>query len=163
VRLWDGDSGKLIKTLEPAEAHYVSVVFSPDNKRLLGIGYGSSAISTRLTLWDVETGKVLQTFNGHAGGTQRAIFSPDGSRIAAEPDAATAVAAMVYYPEITVWDVASGNKVLALPAGGLKPGTLEFSPDGHRMRGVNLSPHHSRDMLKEWDGTPLPEPVIVRP
>jgi WD40 repeat protein len=49
------------------------VAVSPDGRRALSAGFGSS---TRL--WDVETGRELKHLPGHRNWVNSAVFTPDG-------------------------------------------------------------------------------------
>jgi WD40 repeat protein len=99
-----------------------SVAFSPDGKTL-----ASASMLGTVLLWNVQTGKrtaTLQRFNPN--GREEDInpafsvaFSPDGS-----------VLAVGTVRGITVWDVKSGEKVVALSRPSATVWSLAFSSDG---------------------------------
>jgi WD40 repeat protein len=68
VRLWNVETGELLRTYGPdnpdtpdvLEGHSdlaINVAFSPDETRILSVGYDDIAL-----LWDVETGELLRTY-----------------------------------------------------------------------------------------------------
>lgn len=54
ARLWDADSGALVRTLQ-GDTRVPAIAFSPDGRRLVG---GSHTETVRI--WDIETGQVVQ-------------------------------------------------------------------------------------------------------
>ncbi|MBI4617331.1 MAG: hypothetical protein HY720_27220, partial [Planctomycetes bacterium] len=50
VRLWDGETGRPIATLEGHQGLVASIAFSPDGKRL-----ASGSLDTTIRLWNLET------------------------------------------------------------------------------------------------------------
>ena len=68
IRLWDIESGKLIKEFGPLEGHVQYLVFSPDSKNLASCFVGQQP--ENLWLWNVESGQLLET-----------IFSKTGNHI----------------------------------------------------------------------------------
>ncbi len=61
VKLWEAETGALLKTFEGRSGGVASAMFSPDGKWVLSGGEQGV-----LKLWDVETGQPLKTFE-HAG------------------------------------------------------------------------------------------------
>jgi len=138
MRLWDADSGTLIRTFE---ARYgpdwgrglkpgwpsFAVAFSPDGTRALTDG-----ICTAL-LWDVKTGLAIQCFRGHKWQVHSVAFCDGGRKVVTGSSDGT----------VRIWNVEDGKEVhrvgtplpLNVPRG--KPVTkiysLAVSPDGHRV------------------------------
>ena len=56
IKLWDADSGKLLKTLSGLSERIYSVTYSPDG-RVLASGGSDNTIK----LWDANSGKLLDT------------------------------------------------------------------------------------------------------
>jgi WD40 repeat protein len=73
VLLRDAATGKLTKTIETG-TYQESLAFSPDGKRLAGLGDGE------VTAWDVKTAKAAWKFTRR--GANSIAFSPDGQRLA---------------------------------------------------------------------------------
>ena len=80
VRVWNADSGVLMKTLlcktEGVLRDVNSVSFSPDGAHIVS---GSNDGIVRV--WDAETWACLHTLNGHTEAVMSVSFTPDGKRI----------------------------------------------------------------------------------
>ena len=81
IRLWDAETGTLLRTLEGHRYSVNSVVFSPDGSML-----ASGSFDDTIRLWDAETGAHLRTLEGHTDSVNyvslSVAFSPDGSMLA---------------------------------------------------------------------------------
>lgn len=79
VKLWDGASGELRRTVPGFADRVVCLAFSPDGK-LLACGGGAPTQDGELKLVEVESGKVVQDLktNGHSDTVFGVQFSPDG-------------------------------------------------------------------------------------
>ncbi|MGA7330007.1 MAG: hypothetical protein WBX25_37365, partial [Rhodomicrobium sp.] len=73
LKLWDGASGRELKTFQGHLDAVLSVAFSPDGRSAL-----SGSRDNTLKLWDVVSGRELKTFQGHSDGVYSVTFSPDG-------------------------------------------------------------------------------------
>jgi WD40 repeat protein len=121
IKLFDVESGRLLRTLNGHEARIVSSTFSPDGKTI-----AATDDNADLKLWDVETGKDLDRFKTKpkdSGHGRNLAFSPDGKTLAvATPDG-----------EIHLLGVKKGEEIRKFtptdPAFN-QPRGLAFSPDG---------------------------------
>ena len=81
IRLWQADSGKLIRTLTGHQALIAAgfgLAFSPDGAWLASASYDQTA-----KLWDWRKGKkALQTLQGHTDNVLGLAFSPDSRQLA---------------------------------------------------------------------------------
>ncbi len=89
VKLWDADSGKLLKTLRPPigaglEGTLFAVAISPDGSTVAAAG--STGFSWDkvfcVYLFNVNTGEIIKRLVGLPQSIQRLAFSPDGRRLA---------------------------------------------------------------------------------
>ncbi len=74
AKLWDLESGKLLRTLTGHDSGVCFVAFLPD-------GNAISAGGTTLKRWDLKTGKQVWSANAHSSGIGKAALSPDGQRL----------------------------------------------------------------------------------
>ncbi|MEM6752517.1 MAG: WD40 repeat domain-containing protein, partial [Cyanobacteria bacterium P01_C01_bin.38] len=77
VKLWDTNTGKLIKTLTGHTNFVNGVSFSPDGKML-----ASASADNSVKLWDTNTGKQIKTLTRHTNQVWSVSFSPDGKMLA---------------------------------------------------------------------------------
>src|SRR5207245_615564 len=71
LRLWDGQTGQLLRTLGQHLGEVMSVAFSPSG-RLLASGSNNGT----LKLWDAVTGRRIRTLNSHQSMVTSVAFSP---------------------------------------------------------------------------------------
>ena len=91
VRIWDADTGALLKTLEGHQDIVVSsAAYSPDGKRIV-----SASDDMTVRIWDAETGKAIKTLKGHTSPVNWAGYSSDGKTLASESRDGT----------ILLWDI----------------------------------------------------------
>jgi WD40 repeat protein len=77
IRLWDADSGQLLRTLEGHTDWVNRLAFSPDGRLL-----ASRAGGNTIRLWDVATGQPLRALEGHTFSVLSVAFSPDERTLA---------------------------------------------------------------------------------
>ena len=77
IRLWDIESGRLVRTLEGHQASVRSVVWSPDGRQLAS---GSGDRTVRL--WEASSGRVLRTLEGYQDWVLSVAWSSDGRYLA---------------------------------------------------------------------------------
>ena len=62
LKVWDLETGRVLRTLE-GHSHFVyGVAVTPDGKRAV-----SASADKTLKVWDLETGRALRTLEGHYG------------------------------------------------------------------------------------------------
>jgi WD40 repeat protein len=146
VRLWETQTGRMIRIVAGHSRDVNSVAFSPDG-RLVGSWCGSSSNAGdsrdyALHLWDLQTGKAVTTLENATKEITAFAFSPDGRTIAC--GGASTVA---------VYEIASG-KMLWSSAEGLKGNVdaLAFTSDGSTLAtGCYNLTDNSGAAIKMWD------------
>jgi WD40 repeat protein len=112
VRLWDVDTGRLIKTLEDGELVDM-LAFSADGSILAGA-------RGRLVAWDVGTNGVLGWSKAAARCVAPLTFAPDGSALAIQAGG-----------KLNVLDITDGH--VRAGFNYVQADALAFSPDGRRL------------------------------
>ena len=96
AKLWETETGELVRTLE-GHANWVnSVTFSPDGRYILTGSYDNTA-----KIWDVSSGNVLSTLSRQNGAILAVAYSPDGNFVLTGSDDNTA----------KLWDASTGKEV----------------------------------------------------
>ncbi len=172
-RVWNVDSGDLVRELHGHRGGVFSVAFDAAGALYTGADDGS------IKRWDLETGLVDETFLGHARTVTSVASAPDGSRVAsvsgdgtlrlwdaaqgrefsAAGERAGSIWAMPVSPDgaflamngpdgaIAIWDTQRGIVARRFD-GGLESDLNDagFSPDGRRLIGCNWD-----DTVRVWD------------
>ena len=107
---WDLATGKQIRTIEDHREHgkpfeVVSVAFSPDGKRV-----ASSSSDQTVRVWETATGVPVWKFSD-VKFAQQVTFSPDGARLA-----------VANCESVLVWNLATGDRISAMPKAKSKTG-----------------------------------------
>ena len=76
IKLWDAQTGKLLKTLQGHRSWVWGITISPDSKFLASGSYDHT-----IKLWDLESGECLQTLLGHPSSVLAVRFSHDGKTL----------------------------------------------------------------------------------
>jgi WD40 repeat protein len=89
VKLWDADSGKLLKTFRPPvgaglEGTLIAVAVSPDGSTVAAAGWTGFSWDKVFCvyLFDVNTGEITKRLTGFPQSIQKLAFSLDGNRLA---------------------------------------------------------------------------------
>ena len=138
VKLWDANSGELLRTFEGADESSSSVAFSPDGNTL------AAAFVTQVILWNTTSGEQIATLSGQSVGTTlgynlgvgQISFSPDGKHLA--------TANMDGVP--TIWDIDTYSKVISLVTEMLPPKGIDYSPDSRF-----LATGGDEGIVRVWD------------
>ncbi len=101
VRLWDVETGALLKTLEGHGGSVGGLRFSSDGRFLV-----SGDTEGTIRLWNVSSGQLMRTFDGQHGSANAVVFSPDGRAIVSALDDGT----------IKVWSIETGQVLVSLLA-----------------------------------------------
>jgi len=115
VLLWKIGFPKPVSVIHSGTGAILSMMFSPDGKRLV---LGSRDNSVRLC--DLENDHEVKRLYSHKDDVNCVAFSPDGNLIASGSDSGT----------IFIWDLKSGRALTRFDRHGMSVLSLAFSPDG---------------------------------
>jgi WD40 repeat protein/tRNA A-37 threonylcarbamoyl transferase component Bud32 len=132
VRVWTLEQPRMPDTrLEGHKGKATAVCYSPDGKLAV-----TAAVDGTARLWDTVSGKLQRTFGEgrNLGEVRSAQFSPDGKRLVTAASLSTSVVgAKATLSAVLIWDVATGEELLALKE--LSTGALQafFIDDGKKL------------------------------
>jgi len=130
LKLWDIETGLLLKTFEGHTDEVLSVALSPDGRLAL-----SGSKDKTLKLWDAETGELLKTVEGHADEVTSVALSADGKQVLSGSKDKT----------VKLWDAGSGRLLKSFEGHSEGVLSVAFSSGGKALSG-------SQDRtLKLWD------------
>ena len=156
IRLWDADSGKLIRILEGHTNLVSGVAFSTDGKQIVSSSYDGT-----VRLWNLATGKQVRRLETGAAELHSVALSEDAT-LALCGGVANRPGVM---GTIQLWDLKNGKRI---PGFGDVPSThvyrVAISPDGRTaLSGGNDSVVRLWDMASGKQLQQLPHPAPVNP
>jgi len=109
LKLWNGATHALFKTISANHGHVSSVAWSHDGTRLAtGGGYSDPSVS----LWDVQSGKQVPQFSRNAADVDAKDFEhKDVEAVAFHPNHKWLVSASET-GKMKIWDIATGDELL---------------------------------------------------
>jgi WD40 repeat protein len=126
IRLWNAQTGQLLRRLgDPAE-QVLTVAVSPGGKHVVSGGTGNTragvANSTAgaVRVWDAETGAPVWSASDHTAEVLAVAFAPDGSSLAAADAGGSVV----------MRDAKSGRTLFTLPGHEGGATSVAFAPSG---------------------------------
>ncbi|MCI0714307.1 MAG: protein kinase [Chloroflexi bacterium] len=161
IKLWDIETGEVVRTLEGHTARVNDVAFLPSGLQLVSVSDDQTAI-----LWDVETGEIVRVYQGHTDDvlavatdgqvivtgsrdetiivweifTGRPIHTLQGThtaRITTVDLYSSLVVSGGADNQIVVWSCNTGDLLQVLDAHQDAIVDVAFSPDGQRMMSVS--------------------------
>jgi WD40 repeat protein len=129
VKLWDWQSGELLRTLTGHPYFVNSVAFSPDGTRL-ACGCGQSFESGEVRLWNGQTGAVERVLIEHCNRVDLVVFSPDGKQIGVVTGSGSGPREPIV-PEARLLDAKTGRVLWAVTG----VNWIACSPDGKTVAG----------------------------
>jgi WD40 repeat protein len=94
VKVWDVETGQVLRTLEGHTSRVMAVMLTPDGKTAV-----SGSRDRTLKVWGVETGYVGQTLKGHTGTVYAVALGADGKMAVSGSNDKT----------LKAWDVKTGS------------------------------------------------------
>ena len=104
IKVWDIDTGKVLKTLAGHTGSIESIAITSDNSKIVS-GSGPGYKESTIRVWDLERGKLLKNLD-HSASVNSVTISPDNSKIVSGSNDNI----------IKVWDLETG-KLLKLLEG----------------------------------------------
>jgi WD40 repeat protein len=140
IRLWDAETGELVRTLAGSRAAVFCVAFDPVG-RTLASGNESGIIH----LWDAGSGRLLRTLEGHKPSVYCVAFDPSGHTLASAS----------IDQSINLWDPSSGELLHTLEDKN-SVYWVAFDPKGHTLAsggyaGIKLWDPGSGKLLRTLD------------
>lgn len=114
VRVWDVATGEVIQTFTAHTNTVDSVLFTPDDTRIL-----TSAWDGLIILWDIASGERLQLYREHDGAIYDLAFNTDGSQFLSASGDGT----------VRLWDTESGEVLQVFIGHEDAVNGIAFSPD----------------------------------
>jgi len=119
LKLWDWETGKVLRTFTGHSGPVYSVAFAPEGRSAL-----SSSEDRTLKLWELATGKELRTFTPAPG----LALAHTARSVAFLPDGRTALSGGAE-GELKLWEVATGKELQSITVGDSLY-AVALSPDG---------------------------------
>jgi len=98
IRIRDGLTHKLLRTISADSDGVAAIAFSPDEKTLVSGGWDGT-----VKIWSLPKGTLKKTLQGHEENITCVAISPDGKQIASGSGD----------DSLRLWDVASGEEIFA--------------------------------------------------
>ncbi len=115
AKLWETESGRVVRVFKGHNGGVRSVDFSSDGSQIV-----TGSLDRTAKIWDVKTGKPVKTFSKHSGYVESVAFSPDGNYLMTGSQDKSAI----------LWDVSSGQTLSTLTGHEKDIKAVDFSPDG---------------------------------
>ncbi len=140
ARIWDLESGQLVRDFGGHRDSLADAEFSPDGRLLATAGYDRT-----VRLWDAADGRLLRTFSGHNGAVTDLAFDPTGTVLASASADQT----------VKLWRVADGLRLDTLnqPQGELN--AVAFTPDGRQILAAGADKR-----IYQWDFISTNSPAL---
>lgn len=133
IKLWDIETGHLIKTFKEHANPVTSISKSSDEKKLL-----FNTKSRNKIFWDVEKGLDIKTYENYYNYGYSIDLSPDGTKMISDYD----------NRDIKLWDIKTGDVIKTFNGISKWNKLVVFSPDGTKIISESIN-----NTLRLWDIT----------
>jgi WD40 repeat protein/uncharacterized caspase-like protein len=116
IRLWELDTGRMLRAMNHHRDSVTSIAFSPDGKTI-----ASGSLDKTVAICDVKSGRLLRSLVDHRDEVNSVAFSPDGKTIASGSRDET----------INLWDANTGEVIHSIEGPASEVRAVAFSPDGN--------------------------------
>ncbi|HEC85376.1 MAG TPA: WD40 repeat domain-containing protein, partial [Thioploca sp.] len=123
IRLWDGQTGRFIKTLANQGTKVGSLSFSPDGQYLVS-GVGTKGIGNDCYVWSIPDGQEIVIYREHDNVVIATAVSPDGQWVATGGGD---------NQEIHRWSLRNGHLKQRLRGVGASTWAVGFAADGREL------------------------------
>jgi WD40 repeat protein len=118
IKLWDLETGKLVRTVPAAHSNTVTeLMFTPDGSTII-----SASRDRTVKLWNVTTGEIIRTLTGHNNWVNAIAINPNGQ-----------ILASAGRDGIKLWNLATGELLNTLYGHTDWVSAIVFSPDGTKL------------------------------
>jgi len=115
VRVWEVESGRMLRCLEGHTGPVTCLAFAPDGR----LAVSGSNLDSTLRWWDTSAGRSAGQSATTGAGFTHIMFSPDGRRLAGCQEGT-----------LWVWDVPSRQAIAHFKADAARVAATAISPDG---------------------------------
>lgn len=139
LKVWDLETGLVLRTLEGHSHSVGGVAVTPDGKRAISSSYKT------LIVWDLETGRALRTLEAHSTWVNAVAVTPDGRRVVSASEDGTL---KVWDLKLSIWPWRRANRYPSHTLQGHAYWVfgVAVTPDGKHV--VSASADNT---LKVWD------------
>jgi WD40 repeat protein len=148
VKLWDANTGQLLRELGGRSERVLALAFSPDGRTLAAADWDRT-----VHLWDVASGTRQGALSDHGGPVTCMAFSSDGKRLAAGIDPLGGE-----HGQVKVWDVGTRTIVSEHDRHVGRVTCVAFAPDG-----ATLASGGADALIRVWDVAEKQERFVLRP
>lgn len=118
IRIWNLNTGNLVRELRGHEAPVIAIAYSPDGKTI-----SSASSDSTVRLWNARNGKLLRIMNDHQSDVGAVAYSPYGQLLASGG----------WDGQILIWDLKKRTAVSRFKGHTDRISSLAFSPRGKHL------------------------------
>lgn len=140
IKVWDLETGQLVRSLFGHSNGVTAVALSPDGKRAISTGWDLT-----IKYWDIETGRTLRTLTGAKAVIWAVALSADGKTVLSGGGQRFSDGGLEC--ALKLWDLETGAEIRTFLGHSALVDTVALSPDGK----TALSSSGRDGTIKLWD------------